>query len=74
MSLNGKQSHATVETLVEPTENPPRTTCFMVCNIFACGERVEHFIGSATPPSACYAHYFLHKLNRPICTFSKYWV
>jgi len=24
---------------------------------------------SDTPPSACYAHFFLHKVNRPICTF-----
>jgi len=29
-----------------------------------------YFMGSATHPSACYAH--LHKRNSPICTFFKY--
>jgi len=33
-----------------------------------------YFMGSATPLSACYALFFLHKLNRHICTFLKYWV
>jgi len=28
-----------------------------------------HFMGSATPPSACYTH--LHKGNRPFCNFFK---
>jgi len=31
-----------------------------------------YFMGSVTPPSTCYAHFILRKLNRSVCTFLKY--
>jgi len=35
-------------------------------------QEIIYIMVCATHPSACYAHFFLGKLNRPFCTFLMY--